>query len=61
MPFIRIVKHFGECVNTQSIISHREMKQHGSPGKKKSCESLADWGTHSVSAILQRCKLGQIP
>lgn len=29
MPFIRIVKHFGECVNTQGFISHREMKQHG--------------------------------
>lgn len=29
MPFIRFVKHLGECVNTQSFISHKEMKQHG--------------------------------
>lgn len=35
MPFIRIVKHFGECVNTQSIISHREMKQHGLLERRK--------------------------
>lgn len=59
MPFIRIVKHFGECVNTQSFISHREMKQHGH--HKKYLESLTDWGWHPVSATHALYDLGQIP
>lgn len=48
MPLIRIVKHLGVCVNTQSFISHRKMEQ---PGLLKEPSRESDgWGKRSGCA-----------